>query len=424
MATADYSRRLLDDVLDDLLPELPAVSIQGAKGVGKTATAAQRATRSIRLDVGEERAAFAASPFDLTPAGTLLLDEWQRYPESWDRVRRAVDDGAPPGSFILTGSTAPKGGAVHSGAGRIVPLRLRPLSLAERGLDRPTVNLGALLRGEQDEIGGETRVGLSDYVEEIFASGFPGIRPLSARARRARLDGYIDQAVSREFAEQGLNVRRPQTLLAWLRAYAAATATSTSYSNILDASTAGVSQKPAQSTTLVYRDVLARAFLLDPLEAWTPTLRPLDRLATTPRHFLADPALSARLLGLDQAAVTAGADRAGGPLNSGTMLGALFEALVVQSVNAYAAGLGAQTGYLRQRDGRHEVDLIVQRGTRLVGLEVKLSRTVGDSDVRHLLWLKQRTGDLMADMAVVTTGAHAYRRPDGVAVVPAALLGP
>ncbi|MDR2974966.1 MAG: DUF4143 domain-containing protein [Propionibacteriaceae bacterium] len=424
METPEYSRRLVDALLDELLPELSAVAVEGAKGVGKTATAARRATRRVRLDVEEEREAFAALPFDLVPRGTLLLDEWQRFPEAWDRVRRAVDDGAPAGSFILTGSSAPKGAAVHSGAGRIVPLRLRPLSLAERRIEQATVSLGDLLRQPPGPIEGETRIGLPEYVEEIFASGFPGIRPLGARARRARLDGYIDNTINREFAEQGINVRRPQTLLAWLRAYAAATATSASYTNILDASTAGVNQKPAQSTTLVYRDVLARAFLLDPLMAWIPTMNPLARLATTPRHFLVDPALSARLLSLDQETVLTGRDLQETPLSQGSMLGALFEALVVQSVRIYADVNDAEAGHLRQYDGRHEIDLIVNQGARFVGIEVKLARTVEDRDVRHLLWLKAQMGTLMADMIVVTTGTRAYRRPDGVAVIPAILLGP
>lgn len=106
------------------------------------------------------------------------------------------------------------------------------------------------------------------------------------------------------------------------------------------------------------------------------------------------------------------------------MLGGLFEHLVAQSVLVYAQAAGAHVGHLRQRDGRQEIDLIVERGRSVVAIEVKLATTVRPDDVRHLLWLQERLGDTLADAVVVTTGQQAYRRPDGIAVVPAALLGP
>jgi len=424
-ARADrYIPRIVDHELDRLLTGLPAIALEGAKGVGKTATATRRASRVVRLDVDQERIAFAAAPFDLKPEGTLLIDEWQRFPESWDRVRRAVDGGAPAGSFLLTGSSAPRGTTVHSGAGRLVVRRLRPLSLAERGLGEPAVSLKGLIDGEQPRVDARTGVGLPDYVDEIFSSGFPAVRALPTDFRADALDGYLAHAVEREFAEQGAAVRRPATLRAWLRAYAAATATPASYTTILDAATAGVPEKPSRTTTTLYRDVLARSFLLDPVEAWTPAFNPLQRLAQSPKHYLADPALAARLLQLSPQAVLTGTDRPRPALGPGSLLGPLFEHLVAQSVLAYAQAAGAHVGHLRQRDGRHEVDLIVEKGRAVVAIEVKLAATVADDDVVHLAWLRHRLGGDLADAIVVTTGQLAYRRPDGIAVVPAALLGP
>lgn len=158
-------------------------------------------------------AAFMPSP------GTVLFDESQRLPQIWDQVRRAVDDGAPPGRFLLTGS-ATATATTHSGAGRIVTLRMRPMSLAERGITAPTVSLRTLLKGDREEVVGTTDVGLETYVEEIVQSGFPGIRTLSARAAHAQLDGYISRVVEHDFPDQGHLVRRPASLLGWLRAYA------------------------------------------------------------------------------------------------------------------------------------------------------------------------------------------------------------
>ncbi|GAA4431616.1 DUF4143 domain-containing protein [Georgenia halophila] len=418
-----YQRRIVDDTLDALTGGLPAVALEGAKGVGKTASAVERADDVVRFDVPAELSAFSAAPFDLSASGTLLLDEWHLYPECWDQVRRAVDAGAPPGSFILAGSTAPVGTRIHSGAGRIVPLRMRPLSLAERGTATPAVSLTNLLDGGREPVRARTDVVLADYVDEIFRSGYPGIRNQPDGFRNRALDGYLTHTIEREFVEQGTAVRRPQTLAAWLRAYAAATATNTSYSNLLDAATAGLPNKPSRDTTTVYRDVLSRTFVLDPIDAWIPVFNPLKQLAQAPKHFLADPALAARLLELDQAAVAAGRDDVRLDPRGGSMLGPLFEHLVAQSVLVYAQASDARVHHLRQHHGRHEVDLIVERGRRVVAMEVKLAADVDDTDVKHLVWLRAQLGEDLADALVITTGTRAYRRPDGIAVVPAALLG-
>jgi PAS domain-containing protein len=137
---------------------------------------------------------------------------------------------------------------------------MRPMSLAERGLDTPTVSLGQLLTGERGPIEGRASADLPAYIDEIVGSGFPGIRGLPPRARRAQLDGYIARIVERDFQDQGHNVRKPETLRAWLEAYAAATATTAAYNAILDAATPGESDKPAKTTTIAYRDVLMPAW--------------------------------------------------------------------------------------------------------------------------------------------------------------------
>lgn len=224
----------------------------------------------------------------------MLIDEWQRLPESWDLIREAVDAGAAPGSFLLTGSSVPAddNSPVHSGAGRIPRVRMRPMTLA-----------------------------------------FEKIR---------------DAATGRR--EGG---------------------------------------GPTRKTTIAYRDALA-----------------------------------VRLLGVDAGALLAGRE-VGPPMpRDGLLLGALFESLVALNVRVYAQQSEATVKHLRTHRGDHEVDLIVQRADeRVVAIEVKLAQTVGDADVRHLNWLANEVGDDLLDRVVVTTEGHAYRRQDGVAVVPAALLG-
>ena len=421
-----YLRRTVDEELDELAWHLPAIALEGAKGVGKTATALERAATARRLDDPAELAIARADPRRLVNGKPpVLVDEWQRLPETWDLVRRAVDDGAGPGSFLLTGSAVPVPGPVHSGAGRIVSLRMRPMTLTERGVEQPTVSLRSLLAGDREPLAGRTAVGLDDYVREIVTSGFPGIRQLRGRALRAQLDGYLERVCTRDFEEAGNRRVDREGLRRWLTAYAAASSTTASYETIRDAATGGEGDKPARSTTIPYREVLERLWVLDPVPAWLPSRNRLARLARAPKHQLVDPALVLRLLGADERTLLEGVEP--GPLlpRDTTLLGACFESLATLCVRVAAQAAEARVGHFRLHSGRREIDLIVERADRRVlGIEVKLAQVVDDSDVAHLRWLRQELGDDVLDAVIVTTGPEAYRRSDGIAVVPLALLGP
>jgi uncharacterized protein len=420
-----YLRRTIDDELDDLLGDLAAVAIDGAKGVGKTETAERRALGVFKLDSVARRSGVQADPATiLRSARPTLIDEWQLVPEVWDVIRRQVDRDPSPGQFLLTGSASPRLGATaHSGAGQIVRLRMRPMTLEERGVGPGTVSLRLLMSGRRPRVAGETDVGLVDYVEEILCSGFPGIRNLSPRGRRAQLDGYLRGIVDRDVPDNGLAVRKPDVLLGWLRAYAAATATNASYSRILDAATPGESDKPAKTTGIAYRDVLTQLWILDPVPGWAPTRNHLTRLQQAPKHHLADPALAARLLGASAESLLAG-EGATRSSQDGTLLGHLFESLAALCVRVAAQAAEATVGHLRTRNGDHEVDLVVVRDDgKAVAFEAKLGGTVSERDVRHLTWLKKSLGADLLDAVLLNTGPIAYRRTDGVAVVPLALLG-
>ena len=147
-----YKQRIVDDELAELIPDLAAIALEGPKGVGKTRTALEYARTVRRLDDPAEFAVAQAAPERLLDGERPgRLDEWQRLPNR-DLVRRRVDDGAPAGSFLLTGSAVPDQPPTHSGAGRIVSVRMRPFSLAER-LGEPTVSVGALLGGGREAVG-------------------------------------------------------------------------------------------------------------------------------------------------------------------------------------------------------------------------------------------------------------------------------
>lgn len=420
-----YQRRIVDDDLDALMPGLAAISIEGPKAVGKTATALTRATTVYKLDDVGQRQIIEARPDRLTQGDLpILVDEWQKWPPSWDVIRRAVDTNPSPGRFLLTGSASPAEVDTHSGAGRIVPIRMRPLSLAERGF-AASVSLAELLTGSRPNISGTTPVVLDDYVAEILAGGFPGMRGRTDRQLRASLDGYLDRVIDRDFPEQGMTLRRPDTLRAWMRAYAAATSTTASFETIRDAATPGVGNKPSLTTTLPWRDILTRLWVLDPVPAWLPSNDKFKELASSDKHHLVDPALAARLLKVTARKLLGGGQSEPTIPRDGTFLGALFESLIALNLRVYAQAAEADVRHLRTQRGEREVDFIViGPDGGIVAVEVKLSTTVDAADTRHLKWLQERIGDQLLDAVIVTTGTEAYRREDGTAIVPAALLGP
>jgi predicted AAA+ superfamily ATPase len=289
----------------------------------------------------------------------------------WDRVRRLVDSVATGGGFILAGSVA-------------------RLCSRDRRLWLP--------------------------------SGFPLARQLSDRARGLWLDDYIERVITHDFSEQGHRIRQPELLRGWLRGYATATGSATTFSKIGSSLDPGEPIGPTKKTSIVYRDVLSSLYLLDQVDAYLPSKKILVRSALAPKHFLADPALAARLLNLNETKLMSAAEP--GVNNSHRVrLGDFFEALVALSLQTYAAANDAQLSHFRDHDGRREVDFIIHRGDgEAVGVEVKLKSSITDHDVRHLLWLKKSLPDQIADLVVINAGTHAYRRHDGVAVIPLALL--
>lgn len=201
-----------------------------------------------------------------------------------------------------------------------------------------------------------------------------------------------------------------------MRAYAAASSTTTNYSTIMSAATVGESGKPSKPTTQKYRDKLSEIWMLDPLPAWNHARAPFARIAQSPKLQLADPALAVTLLDIPS----------GGLLQPrfAQHTGPLFESLATLSVRVAAEANFGTVGHFRTRSGDHEVDLVVTTAEgAIIAFEVKLSASVKDSDVAQLRWFREHMPDDVADTVVLYTGQHAYRRKDGIAVIPLNLLG-
>lgn len=424
----EYLTRTIERELTDLVSESEVVLIEGAKAVGKTSTAARLCETAFRLTRTDQRNLVANDPSVIfTASPPVLLDEWQRVPETWDVIRDAVDEGLA-GSIVLTGSANPWSAAtnassLHSGAGRILTLRMRPLSLAERAsCPSPTISLSDLVLGDRPPLTGKGSLTISDYAEEILRSGFPAIAVRSDSSRTKHLSAYSRMAVDREMPELGRAVRNPTAVMRWLRAYAAATATTTSFEKIRDAANSGQANRQARSTSIPYRDALERIFLLDPLPGWQPGESSIARVGSGPKHHLVDPALAANLLGATRASLVSGESPVAA---GGNLFGRLFESLATLCVRVYAEATGASIGHFRTHRGEREIDLIIERPDgRVLAIEVKLGRDAQDEDVKHLQWLESKLGDRLLDSVVITSGAHAYRRKDGVGIIPLELLGP
>jgi uncharacterized protein len=416
----EYLRRSIDETLDELLPQLPAILLDGPKAVGKTTTASQRAQTIRRLDLlADQQRAAVESKWLVEGPKPILIDEWQRVPFSWELVRAAVDQDYSGGQFLLTGSLPDSG--THSGAGRITSLRMRPLSFAERRLTPSTISFTDLLEGKAD-IQGESQFGPSDYSEEIARSGFFGIRGKEGNALNASLEGYIERIIDSDVKEMGLSLRRPASLRAWLASFAAATATTAKWETIRDGANPGSGEPPAKQTVMPYRDALTRLRILDDLPAWLPTKNHFVRVASASKHYLADPALALRLLSLNHLQLS-GRQGFGDTSTDKPLFGRMFEALVALSVRASAEARFARVMHFRDANGTREIDLIVERSDgKILAIEAKLGETVEERDFRHLNWLEAQIGNDLIDKVVIYSGKHAYRHL-GVAVIPLALLG-
>jgi predicted AAA+ superfamily ATPase len=422
---SDYIPRLLDPVFQDYLSFVPAFAIEGVKASGKTSSAEKLAQTSYRLDIESTRELLASTPNAfLRSEKPVLVDEWQRMPQIWDMVRREVDDDFTPGRFILTGSAYPIDTPIHSGAGRIITIRMRPLSIAERFPDETSISLRDLLHKKNDEVSGSTNIGIDQYLLEITKSGFPGIRSLPERGASLYIESYLDNLTNREFDEQGFTVRKPTVFRNWLKAYAAATGSTSAYQVILDAATPDEKDKHSKSATIAYRDILDKLYLTDRVEPWLPVNSQFKYLGKIAKHYLADPALAVSLLGITMNSFfdDSRIPRLGPQEKS--IAGRLFESLVALSLQTYTQVAEARLGHFRSNNGRQEVDFIVEKGNNLAAIEVKLSSSPDNNSVDTLNWFEQTFSNYQVSKILITTGDTAYTRHDKVHVIPAALLAP
>ena len=421
-----YEKRLIDSILKEYVDELPAILLEGAKAVGKTETCKQLASTEYRMDNAAQRELLQNNPeIILQNSKPVLIDEWQLAPSLWSYVRHAVDDGLPNGSVLFTGSSIRVNSRVHSGAGRIIRLKLRPYSIEERNLSDSYIRIEDLFNFDSKAtVNGETDKTLVDYLDEIYRSGFPGIRNKSERIRKVLLKSYVTNIAEHEFEENGFKILNTHSLLAWMRIYAASIGTETKQSTLINAATAS-DAIPSAPTVSKYREALEILDITDEVQPFLPMRKIYGNLAKGTKHFMLDPAIALSLLGVEKDELIDYQVPKYVSKFHQTLTGQLIESFVYQSLVVYADVNDAQLSYYRNSRGTREIDFILQKGHRLILFEVKTNPDVKDSYVRHLNWFEDEIGDeFKVTKVLLNTGRYAYtRREDHVHVIPLALLG-
>ncbi len=416
-----YRPRVADAELVTLLEASGAVLVEGAKATGKTATAMQAAASHVLLDVdANARRLMAADPALLLAGATpRLIDEWQLEPSIWNLVRRAVDERATRGQFVLTGSAVPADDITrHTGAGRFTRLRLRPMSLFEMARSTGDISLRAILDGAA-QCASKTDLSIATVAELIATGGWPANLGSSQQSAIRANRGYLDDIQRTDISVVTGQTRDPARVRRLCRSLARNVATPVSLTRLAaDVSDADLAMKA--STVAEYLDALERLMVVENLPAWSPHLRSRTTLRSSPvRHFV-DPSLAVAALRSSPPALLADLQ----------FLGLLFESLVIRDLRVYAQAADAEVFHYREKGGL-EVDAVVETADgRWAAFEVKLGERWVAEGERNLKRLAARLADSPhgppAALAVIVPSGYGYVGCDAeqVGVVPISALGP
>lgn len=413
----EYQARVVDAELGYLLRIAPAVSIQGTRACGKTTTAKQRAGSVLSLDPSEPEVIELARlrpPRALEGDVPRLLDEWQLVPQLWDAVRREVDERQHRGQFILSGSAWPTDDERrHSGAGRIVELRMRTMSLFESGDSSGEVSLERLANGSQEE-SGETHRSIEWYCDRIVRGGWPGWIDLPGNDARHLVDGYLEALSRHDFPGVAGRRRAPQRMLDFLRGYATLTAHPAPLTTVAKR-LSGEGIDVGKDYPGLFHDFASRLFVVEDQPAWSPSRRSRTRLVATAKRHLVDPSLAAALMGFDPAGLAVDLES----------FGFLFESLVVRDLRVYAQPNGGTVLHYRTADAVSEIDAVVEyRDGSWIGVEVKSGYGAVEAAAEKLVAVAGTITREPSALVVVVPSGRVIRLDNGVWVVPAAVLGP
>ncbi len=419
MENKDYKSRYIDSKVQKYLHTFGAVCIEGPKWCGKTWTSEHAANSEIKIGDPsgnfQNRQLAMISP-DLVLGGEAphLIDEWQEVPELWDAVRTEVDKRNSKGQFILTGSATPQvKGVLHSGAGRIGRLRMRTMTLYEAGNSTGAVSLEDICRGRA-ETAADGEVKLTELIDLVLRGGWPGSQGLNTDQARIVAEDYLNAVLESDISritDVRINTNKVEQMLCSLARNESTTASVNKLKNdIRETDGKGIEN----STLDFYLDLLDRLFLLDNQKPFSTSMRSSVRVKQQEKRHFADPSLAASLL-------KATPEKLLGDLNT---FGFLFEALVEHDLRIYAESFGAQLLHYQDYRGREIDSVIEMEDGSWCAAEIKLGANQIDAAAASLLKIRQEfENDEKAVppselLVVCGMSRAAYRRPDGVYVVP------
>lgn len=420
----NYKRRIADSILIDKLEEKGAVVIEGPKWCGKTTTAMQLAKSIIRMDEpGKRDVNIQMSEID--PSRLLkgdtprLIDEWQIAPKLWDAARYEVDSRDEEGQFILTGSAVPveSNEIMHSGTGRFTWLTMRPMSLFESEESSGEVSLGELFSSPQT-ISGTSDMDIDRLAFLICRGGWPRAIDMKERAALAQSVDYYDAVVKSDINRaDGVN-KNPDRVRKLMRSYARNQGSQVPNTLIKDDIATNDVESLNEDTIVSYINALKKIFVVEEMPAWNPNLRSKTAIRTSNTRYFVDPSIATAALGINP----------GDLVNDLNTLRLFFETLCVRDLRVYSESLGGSVYHYRDKSGL-ECDTVIHMRNGTYGLiEIKLggNKLIEEGAVNlnslqdKIDTTKMNKPSFMA--IIVGIGDYAYRREDGIYIIPISCL--
>lgn len=420
----EYKHRIADGILEKKLRSKGAVLIEGPKWCGKTTTAEQQARSILYMD---NPASFESNlqMAEIDPGILLegdtprLVDEWQLAPKLWDTMRFEVDHRHQVGQFILTGSAVPSDeeSMKHSGTGRFSWLTMRPMSLYESGESNGKVSLSHLFESRENIVATNS-LRIDDIAFLICRGGWPFACSLQGDAALAQAFDYVDAVIKKDVSRIDGTNRNITTTRLLMRSYARNQGSQATIGTIVADMMTNDENEIGVKTAGSYLDALRKIFVIEDSEAWNPNLRSKTAIRTANTRYFIDPSIGTAVLGL-------------GPkdlINDLNTMGLFFETLCVRDLRIFADALDGQVFHYRDKSGL-ECDAVIHLRNGRYGLvEIKLGgdRLINEGASNLLALVDKINTDKMKEpsflMVLTGTGDFAYRRKDGVYVVPIGCL--
>ena len=419
-----YRKRIADDILIRKLEGKGAVLIEGPKWCGKTTTAEQIAASVLYMDDPEKKEQ-NISMSELNPKRLLkgetprLIDEWQLAPKLWNAIRFEVDHRGEPGQFLLTGSAVPADtkDITHSGTGRFTWLTMRPMSLYESGDSTGEVSLRELFHG-QEEIDGEADITLERLAFFVCRGGWPQAIDMREEIALDQARDYYDAVIRSDINRADGVQKNPEKVRRLMRSYARNQGSQVPNTVLLQDVSANDEESIGENTVASYLKALRKIFVIEDMPAWNPNLRSKTAIRSSDTRYYVDPSIAAAALGI-------------GPkdlIDDLKTFGFLFETLCIRDLRVFADALDGQVYHYRDKDGQ-ECDAVIHLRNGQYGLiEIKLGGDhLVEEGARSLKAMESKidTEKMKAPeflMVLTGIGDYAYRRRDGVYVIPIGCL--